>query len=172
MFVDSLRELRKTKTIVIAGLLSALNVVLGMFEIVIIPETLYLSFNYLSVSVLGYLCGPIVGALAGGICDILKFLANPQGFFFFGFTLNEILTGTIYGLFLYKNNITFKRCFACRLCIVVFINILLTPLWLNMMYGKAWLVYASTRIVKNLVLLPIESIIMYYVLKTVRRIKK
>ena len=87
MWRESLNELKKTRTIVIAGLLSALNVILGMFEIPIIPQTLYLSFGFVSVSSMGYLCGPFVCGIAGAICDILKFLVNPQGAFFLGFTI-------------------------------------------------------------------------------------
>lgn len=173
MWQESLKELKSTKSIVLAGLLSALNVILGgILQITLIPQVLYLSFGYLSVSALGYLCGPVIGAIAGTVCDLLKYMVNPQGSFFIGFTLNELLTGIIYGVFLYHQKPTLKRCFACRFTIILLINILLTPLWLNILYHKAWIVYASTRVVKNLVLFPIESILMYYTLKLVSRIKK
>ena len=171
MFKESLLELRKTKSIVTAGVLSSLNVVLGMFQIVVIPQVLIFSFNFLSVSSLGYLCGPFVCGIAGAICDILKFIFNPTGEFFIGFTINEFLAGFIYGLFLYRKKITFTRCFIAKAFVNVVINILLTPLWLNMLYGKAWIAYASTRLIKNIVGLPIESFIMYYILKLVSKLR-
>lgn len=171
MWRESLNELKKTRTIVIAGLLSALNVILGMFDIPIIPQTLYLSFGFVSVSSMGYLCGPFVCGIAGAICDILKFLVNPQGAFFLGFTINELLAGIIYGAFLYHKKPNILRCLACKFTVNIAINVLLTPLWLHMMYGKAWVVYASTRILKNIVLLPIECLVMFYILKFVERIQ-
>ena len=173
MWKDAFNEVKKPKTIVLAGILMGINVILGMFEIPIIPQMLYISFGYVSVSVLGFLCGPIVGALAGGICDILKFMANPQGAFFFGFTLNEILTGFIFGLFLYKQKPTLTRSFLCKLTVTVSINLLLTPLWLKIMYGSnsfAWSV-VKLRLIKNALLLPIESTIMFYVLKLAAKSK-
>ncbi|MBR3839907.1 MAG: folate family ECF transporter S component [Erysipelotrichales bacterium] len=172
MWKDSLLELRKTKSIVTAGLLSALNVVLGMFQIIVIPQVLIFSFNFLSVSALGFLCGPFVCGIAGAICDILKFLFNPTGEFFLGFTLNEFLGGFIYGLVLYKKKVSLTRCFFAKAIVNIVINILLTPLWLNILYGKAWIAYASTRLIKNIVGLPIESFVMYYILKLVSRIRQ
>ena len=122
MFKEALLELRKTRSIVLAGLLSALNVVLGMFEIVIVPQSLYLTFGYISVSSLGYLCGPFICAIAGVINDLLKFFVNPQGEFFIGFTINELVAGFIYGLFLYKKKPTFLRCFCCKATVNILIN--------------------------------------------------
>ena len=45
MWKDAFNEVKKPKTIVLAGILMGINVILGMFEIPIIPQMLYISFG-------------------------------------------------------------------------------------------------------------------------------
>ncbi len=52
---------------------------------------------------------------------------------------------------------------------MIAINLVLTPIWLSIMYGKGIFVAYSVRIVKSLILLPIETIVLYSVLKTAEK---
>ena len=54
----------------------------------------------------------------------------------------------------------------------ILVNIGLGSLWNSMMYGKAFLYYASISIVKNLVLLPFEIIAFYIIYKALEPITK
>ena len=45
------------------------------------------------------------------------------------------------------------------------INLLLTPLWLSILYKNAFIVLFAARIVKNVIMLPIETAILYVVCK-------
>ena len=81
------------------------------------------------------------------------------------FSFNEFLSGFLFGLFLYRKPISLPRVFFARLSVVVLINLILTPLWLSILYKNAFIVLLATRIVKNLIMLPIETAILYVVCK-------
>ena len=88
------------------------------------------------------------------------------------FALNEFLLGFIYGIFFYRKKITLKRVIVARIVVVVLINLTLTPLWLHLLYGKAYIFYVQVRILKNLLMLPFDVFLLYTVLKTVSKLQK
>ena len=47
---------------------------------------------------------------------------------------------------------------------VLVLNLFLTPLWLNLMYGNAFVI-TTLRLVKNIVKFPIDTVLLYVVLK-------
>lgn len=167
---SSMKEIKKVSSLTGCAMLTALNVAISQFRIVI-SNILEISFSSVMVGASALLYGPMITALAGGIADTLKFIARPTGPYFPGFTINEILLGFIYGLFFYKKKVTLKRTFAAKLTVTIIINLILTPIWLNILYGQAFLVLLSARIVKNIVMLPIETAFLYFVLKTAEKVK-
>ena len=105
------------------------------------------------------------------ILAIIKFIIKPTGAFFPGFTLNEILTGVIYGLFFYKREVRLRDIIIARLLVTVGINLVLTPLWLSIMYGSAFQFMVPARLIKNIVMLPIDVFLLHTVLSFVKKIK-
>lgn len=162
-------SLKDTKVFTGASLLVAITVVLNFFRI-IISNTNQILFSYLGVAAAGFLYGPIIGGLVGGLADILGFYIKPSGPFFIGFTINAILSGVIYGAFLYKKKPTILRILICSLVEGIIINIILTPIWLNIMYGTA--LFAVPRVVKFLMLLPLKVVLIYFVTNILCRIKR
>ena len=57
-----------------------------------------------------------------------------------------------------------------KTCINLFCNICLNTLWLTVTGGKAMSVLLVTRVPKNLILLPIEIVLVYFGMKLVNRI--
>ena len=107
------------------------------------------------------------------LADIIKYLLKPTGAFFPGFTLNEILTGLIYGIIFYRKDVKLSRVIIARIVVTVGINLTLTPLWLSFMYGNAYKFMVPARLIKNLVMLPIDIFILYTLLKfTDKNIKR
>ena len=117
------------------------------------------------------LFGPVTGAMAVGVSDIINYIANPKGAFFPGFTISAMVSGIIYGLSFYKKKVSLKRCIIAKIAIVLIVDILLNTLWLSILYGKGFFVLLPMRIVKNVVMIPINVAMMYFVLKLVDRIK-
>jgi len=85
-----------------------------------------------------------------------------------------MLTGLIFGLLLYKAE--GKRIWLLaplsKLCVNVFINIMLNTCWLKMFTGKAYVVLLGGRIIKNLAAWPVESLILVIIIMFVSRNKK
>ena len=120
------------------AMLLALRIVLGFFANSTLPffgNNVKLSAAFLPIAVTGVMFGPIPAAIVGALGDILSFIIAPTGAYFPGFTINGFITGFIYGMFLYKNNVTPLRVvlawFTNMLCVETF----LTAFWLYTLYG-------------------------------------
>ena len=93
-----------------------------------------------------------------------------HGRVFPGYTLTAVVGGLIWGLWLYPRKITVWRAIGAKTCINLFCNICLNTLWLTVTGGKAMSVLLVTRVPKNLILLPIEIVLVYFGMKLVNRI--
>jgi ECF transporter S component (folate family) len=160
---ESAKELKKVQALAVTALLAALNTILG-FLTFMIGNFIKVSWSFLTLSLAGMLYGPVVAAILGAMGDIINYMIKPMGPFFPGFTLNAIISGFIYGLFLYKKPITMKRIFLMKFIIVIIVDLCLSTTWLSMLYGQAFLVLLPMRALKSAIMLPVETIILYYVL--------
>lgn len=167
---ESYYELKNIRSLTMLSLFVALNIVVGTLYVYIMP-TIRLQFTFIVVGLCAMYFGPIATGCVGIVADILKYIIRPDGVFFIGFTFNEFLSGFIMGIILYKKPITVKRVFLARFIVSVLINIILTPIWMAIISGKAVLWYTSARIIKNLVLLPVETAILYGTLEMARKVK-
>lgn len=167
----SSKELKSVKNLVIASLLITMKLILDLFTIQL-NQALHLSFEFLPFASLSMLFGPVAGAMSGGLSDIINYIINPKGAFFPGFTISAMVSGIIYGISFYKKEISVKRCIFAESAIVVIVDILLNTLWLSLLYGKGFFVLLPMRIIKNVVMIPINVAMMYFVLKLVDRIKE
>lgn len=157
-----------TKQLTITAALIAINLVLNQFTLAFGP-LLEIGFAFLPIAVLAYLYGPINAGIASVVADTIGFLLRPNGFFFPGFTLNALLMGIIYGMFFYKKEITLGRVALATLVATVFINLILTPIWLNIMFESP--LFAVPRMVKAVLLYPVEVGLLYGLLKSLRKLK-
>lgn len=162
MFRASARELGNVRTLSIAAMLTALTAILGFFTIVI-GDFIKIQFSFLSMGVAASMFGPVVSGILGGLSDIIAFMIKPTGTFFPGFTLNAVISGTIYGIFLYNKKISVKRIFAAQLLITLIVELGLSTLWLDILYGQGFLAILPMRIVKSVVMLPINTAMLYIV---------
>lgn len=169
IWIRSLAEFRSTRTIAFCGVMAALGVVLSLFARVQIGNFIRIGFSELPNIVVDDMFGPVIGGIFGGILDVLKYLVKPTGAFFPGFTLSAVLGGLIYGSFFYRKKITPARVFAANLVVKFFVNIILNSVWLHILYNKAFLAMLPMRIVSNLIMLPIDTAIYYFLLKGVRQ---
>ncbi|MCX6097549.1 MAG: folate family ECF transporter S component [Caldiserica bacterium] len=167
---SSTNELKSVSTISVAGMLVAVSVVLSFLKVVI-SSVLEISFAFLPLAAGGLLYGPVVGGIMGVLSDVLGYYIRPNGPFFPGFTLNALISGALYGLFLYKKPVTLKRVIIVSALIAILINLLLNSLWLSMMYGKAFVVLLTARIVKNVVMFPIDTVLLMALLKFIERFR-
>ncbi len=170
MYANSLKELFVTKNIVLCGLMAALAVVLSMTASVEVGPYIRIGFSGIPNRVIECLFGPVAGCLFGGALDILKYILKPSGPFFFGFTFNVMLAGVIYGSILYKKTVSIKRIIVAELLIKILVNCILNTLWISMLYGKGFFALLPLRVLKNAIMLPIDSAILYFALIYVKKL--
>lgn len=172
LFKNSFFEFKKTKTIVICGFLAALALVLNTQSMEIGP--FILKFSFISNSIAGFLFGPVVSCILAGIIDILTHLFFSKGAYVFTFTLSAMVGGFLYGTILYKKVYSNKnlaiRVIICRIFISVIVNLLLNTLFYAINSGKGFLFLLPGRISKELVTIPLYSLIMYVLLKAIDKV--
>ena len=163
-------ELKNIRVLSFAGLVCAMAIVLESMPIYLLGQTLKIYFSFLVVG-LGCACyGPVVGMLAGGIIDTVGFLLAGYGEPYFpGYLLTAVLSGLIYGVLLYRRPVSIPRLIVLRLLINFGNNVALGSVWKAMLYGKGYLYYFTTGLVKNAVLLPLEVFLMWMVLRAADR---
>ena len=163
LFTDSAREFRSIRTIALCGIFGAMAFLLEPFSIPVGPTKI--GFSGLPNELVDVLFGPAVGSMFSGMMDILKLLLTGGGSWNPGLTLNAFLAGAIYGLFWYKKPISFWRILAAKMIVALVINVLLGTLWLLPYYEKGYFLLLPARLIKNLISGPIDSVILYFVLK-------
>lgn len=161
---QSCQEITRINCIVTTGILLAIAVILGNFSISI-NNYIRISFYTLPQQIASYLYGSLTGIFFGILSDILRFVIKPTGPFFPGFTISSMLYGVIYGFFLYKNKLTYKRIIASNVVCSLFINILLNTYWLSILYVQPYFVLLPARTLKELIILPFEIMISLFVFK-------
>ncbi len=161
----------KTSSIAGAGVLSALGIALNQITIAV-STMLEIGFSFLATAVCGFLYGPFLAAIAAVAMDLSGYFLRPNGGFFIGYTLNEVLCALIYSFWLYDKPVKLWRVFCACLTVVLIINLFFTPLWLNIQYGNAFII-SDIRLIKNIIKLPVDTALLFAVLKLVeKRIKK
>ncbi len=149
---------KNLRRLVTLAFLIAINIVLVRLLSFQTPVS-RLDFGFLPISIAGAMFGPIWGGLAGGLADIAGMLFNSKGMaFFFGWTLNAILHGVFYGLFLYKKKKTLLRISVCVLIKGILVDLILGSIWGAIFKGGMHLIgfVLWERLIVFLVKAPLE----------------
>lgn len=164
-------EFKNLKVLVFAALMIALRVALKSVSIPIAAD-LRINTAFFINAFGAMVFGPVVAIPAAAISDTLGVILFPQGPYYFPFIFTEIAGSVIFSLFLYRTDITAVRVILSRFCICFFVNILLQTPIMRGYYaytGTSSLVslFDTVRIAKNLVLFPIESVLLIVFLRAV-----
>lgn len=143
---------------VIIGLFIALEIILTRFCSINTP-TLRIGFGFLPVAMLAIMYGPLWAGAAYAIGDVLGMMLFPTGKFFPGFTFSAFLTGVVFGLVLYKKEISYKRVFVAAAIVCLCINLFMDTYWLYLLTGDGYLVLLPERILKVVLGIPIETVL-------------
>lgn len=156
---DACAELKSTRMLVLAALLIAVRIALKSVSIPV-GDSLYITVGFFVNAVGSMIYGPVLGFLSGAVCDVLGWALFPRGPFLLPFTIIEALGSFTYALFFYRARLTPARVFSAKLTVNVVLNIILTPIALSWAYGKAIMVYLVPRIAKNLLIFPLEAVLL------------
>ena len=158
--------------LVFAALVVALRVALKSVSIPIAAD-LRIGVGFFVNAFGSMVYGPVVAIAAAAVSDTLGALLFPTGAYFFPFIFTEIAGSLIFALFLYRARITALRVILSRFCIDFFVNIVLqTPIMMayyQIMLGKSYRIFHLPRIIENLVMFPVESVLLILFLRLVIR---
>lgn len=157
-------SLKSIRTLVVAALLAALSTLFNFFFMIPVGENLNIMFQFLPNAIMGMICGPWVAIVYGVATDFLDFTLHGWGFFP-GYTLGSVAGAVLYSLFLYRARVTVVRLLLARLSVNVLVNILMGSLWSAILYGKGYYFYLTTSVFKNLILLPLEVVVLAVVVR-------
>ena len=149
-------KMSKTKKLILVSLLIAMEIVLTRFLAIETP-VVRIGLGFIPMAIAGTLFGPVTGGIAYGVSDILGMLLLPKSAYFPGFTISAVLSGAMYGIFLYKKD-SYLRIILCVLAIGIAIDLGLNTFWLSIILGKGYLALLPVRIVKTAIMLPIQVI--------------
>ena len=158
---EAIGEFKKLKTLVIAALFAALGTAMaGLFIPLPVLGGQRIYFSFLVYAVGGMLYGPIMGTAVCMVGDLMGVLLFPSGAFFPGYTLTAMVGGFLYGLFFYRARLSIMRIGLCKLSVNLIANVLLNSLWSSILAGEGFWILAVARLPKNLLMLPIEIVLL------------
>lgn len=169
LFTASLHELKDLRNLVFCGLLGAMAIALDQFTTIKIGEYIRIGFSGYPNRMCDYLFGPVTGAIFGAVMDILKFMVKPDGMFNPLFTLVPVVAALICGVFWYRKKVTIWRVAIAQLLVKVICNIFLNTWFISITGGKAMMAIIGPRIIRNLVMWPIDTVFMFVVLTAIER---
>ena len=178
---DAAAELKDTRMLVITALMIALRVALKPLAIPLAPQ-LSIQTAMLATALGAMIFGPVLAIPAAMISDTVGFLLYPTGDYFLPFMLTEIASTMFYAIFLYRANVTPTRVMLSRFCICFFVNVVLQQFiyaWWYVYIGNPEEAKESilgimtlSRILKNIAMFPIESVVLTLFLKILMPITK
>ncbi len=166
------RQLGDVRMITIAALIVALRVAVKFFKINIASGLGFSLDGYVN-SLGSMIYGPVLGLLVGAISDILGLVVTCQmGQFFPPFTLVEMTSSFIFALFFWRRKISVTSALTAKFSVNLVCNILMTSIfmkWLKFLQGgqaaaDAYQIINGVRIAKNLIMFPLEAMIIIMVL--------
>jgi ECF transporter S component (folate family) len=142
---------RKITTI---GMLLALQVVAGHFFTIHL-QTVKIGFTFLPLIITAILYGPMWGAVSALLGDFLISMLSPYGYYP-PLALTAMLSGLLYGLFLYRKPASTWRVSLCIIAQSVLCSLLLNTFFLTQLYGYGFLALLPSRVIQNLVTIPVQ----------------
>lgn len=164
------RKIRNPRSLTVCAMMMALNIILGYFTLRF-TDFLRIGFGFITQPVVGMAFGPILCGITGMIQDVVSLVLNPTGAYIPAYTLSVGVSGMFYGLMLHNKRVTLWRVFLTEFLVIFVGNILLNSIALAPTVASGFVGILPSRILKNLLLLPIQTVVSYLILKFVQKQK-
>lgn len=156
----------KIKKIVLSSMLLAILIIFSRF-VSIKTEVLVISISFIPIIMSAIWLGYKYSMLIAVLGDFIGAILFPFGPYFPGFTVSAAISGAIYGLLLYnkgeqlENKQFIIRLVVSSVLVLFVVNIFITSFWIHILYGKAYIAVMASRIVTQVIMLPIQIITIY-----------
>jgi len=164
----------RNKKIILTAVLLAMLIILSRFLSIKTP-ILKISFAFVPTMLCAVWLGFKWTVLLNVLGDIIGATLFPTGPYFVGYTISTAIAGFIYGIFLYRKEENsysdkqfFIRLILSTVLVAIIVNMGLNTLWTSITSGKAFMVLFATRIVKQLIMIPIHIIVIVFIEKALR----
>ena len=168
-WLQAFGELKNTRSLVFAALILALRIAMKPLKIPVAADV-NITFGFIVNALGSMVYGPVVALLGGALSDTLGYLVAPGGAYYILFIIPEMLGSFIFAIFLYSTDITPARLILSKFCVNLVANILVTePIMIRyyqLFMTSVYQPFVWVRIVKNIVMLPIEALILMVVFRT------
>ncbi len=165
----------RNKKIITTAILLAMLIILSRFLSVKTP-IMKISFAFIPTMLCAIWLGPKWTVLLNVLGDIIGATLFPTGPYFVGYTISTAIAGLIYGMLLYKknpdsfSNVNFIiRVIISVVLVAVIVNMGLNTLWTSITTGKAFIVLFATRVVKQLIMIPVHIVVILFLEKATRK---
>lgn len=170
IFRQSARELKKTQTVVLTGLLLALQLIVDSQLAIYLTPAVKITLGFVFLALSGLLFGPVVAGLQGAAADLLSVLLSGKGAPIPGLTLSALLGGVVYGCVFYRQPLTLWRALLAKGIVNIFLNIGLNTFWLSLAQGQAMAALLPLRVSKNLIAWVPEALLIVGVAAVLKRL--
>lgn len=170
--MDAKKRKMTTKTIASCGLLAALNIILARFISLMPDASTRFSIEAVPIFLSGILFGPLAGAMVGFSADFIGCLFTPFGYHPI-LSLPPILYGLAGGVF---REFIYRKASLGRIFLAYFVPVLLgsvlyqsaalAALFFEGPFLKGFLSFLSTRSVQFSVVLILDTVITYLLIKS------
>ncbi|MBS6196237.1 MAG: folate family ECF transporter S component [Clostridiales bacterium] len=149
------------KTVVFAGVLVAMNLILARVLAINIGTTLRITLSSTPIFLAGLWLGPLTGGICGGAADLLGCLI--QGYAPNPFILvASVLAGVLPGIF--KQYVFHDKINTWKIAVIVAVHGLIgslgfTTVGLHIYYGTPWSVLYTTRTIQTVALVIANTIL-------------
>lgn len=156
---DAVKDFKKLSTLAFSAVMIAACIVLSYVPSIHIGDQVRVTWGFLARALCSLVGGPINALVFGAAEDTISYLMHPTGPYFPGYMLTTMLGNLLYALFLYRAKTSVLRVFLAKLSTNI-LNVTLGALWSSILYGKAYVYYASASLIKNAVMLPIQTVML------------
>lgn len=164
----------KNKKIILTAILLTMQIILSRFLSVKTP-IIKISFAFVPTMLCAIWLGAKWTVCLNVLGDVIGATLFPTGPYFVGYTISTAIAGLIYGLGLYKKepNSYSEKIFILRVIIsvvlvAIIVNMGLNTLWVSITTGKAFQVLFVTRVVKQLIMIPIHIVVIIFIERILR----
>lgn len=165
----------KNKKIILTSVLLAMQIILSRFLSIKTP-IVKISFAFVPTMLCATWLGPKWTVLLNVLGDVIGATLFPTGPYFIGYTISTAIAGLIYGLLLYKkesdsfsDKIFIFRVIIAVLLVNLIVNLGLNTLWTSITSGKAFQVILVTRLIKQLIMVPVNVVIIIFIERILRK---
>ncbi|MBP3579119.1 MAG: folate family ECF transporter S component [Lachnospiraceae bacterium] len=186
LYIDSFKHLFVTRNLVVCGMMAALAIALNFASFQI--PLFQVGVSGLPNRIVDFMFGPTIGMLFAGIVDAIECFTKGYAYSI-GYNIQAILGGLVYGTFYYnlsikkphtptagswiKTNLhSLAKIFTAQIIVKIFLNILFGTYLYSIYYGKAFWAILPARTLKNLIQIPADTIVHFFLLVMFQQLRR